>query len=77
MGYLFGLVVVVQTILHYLGWLGIVLGIIAIVCGNSARGTELLVGGFSFLVVKYLLGFLFVCVGLRIAGPKTGEDKVE
>ena len=49
----------IQTIIHYLGWLGIILGIIALVFGNSTRGTELLIGGVVLLFLKYLIGFIY------------------
>jgi len=48
----------VQTILHYLGWLGVVLGIVAFGFGNHARGTELLIGGAGMIVAKYVLSAL-------------------
>lgn len=56
---IFGAALFAQTILHYLGLLGIFLGILAFLFGNTSRGTELLIGGFSFIVLKYITGFLF------------------
>lgn len=41
----FGPVAVVQMILHYLGWIGIVLGVVAFVFGNRGRAYDLLLGG--------------------------------
>ena len=66
MKYLFALVTVVQTILHYLGWLGILLGFAALLVGNTPRGTELVVGGVSFIVLKYVVGVLFLAVRLSV-----------
>jgi len=57
-GCLVGVLAVVQVILHYLGIIGIILGIIAFIVGNNARGTELLIGGVGFIVLKYVLGFI-------------------
>lgn len=74
MGCLFGFVVVVQTILHYLGWIGILLGLVALLFGNIHRGIELLVGGISFIVLKYIIGILFMWLfGSR--GPRTVRRK--
>jgi hypothetical protein len=49
----------VQMVLHYLGWLGVILGIVAFVFGNRDRALELAVGGFGFIVLKYILGAFF------------------
>ena len=54
------LIAIIQFILHYLGVIGIVLGIVAIIFSNTSRGVELLIGGFSFLVIKYLIGFIYL-----------------
>jgi len=54
------LIAIIQFILHYLGVIGIVLGIFAIIFSNTPRGVELLIGGFSFLVIKYLIGFIYL-----------------
>lgn len=69
MGVLFGLVVVVQTLLHYLGWLGVILGVVAFVFGNRERGVELLVGGLSMVAVKYVIGFVFLALS-RLLGKR-------
>ncbi|MBL7016857.1 MAG: hypothetical protein ISR84_04790 [Kiritimatiellales bacterium] len=57
-GCLVGVLAVVQVILHYLGIIGIILGIVAFIAGNTPRGTELLIGGVGFIVLKYVLGFI-------------------
>ncbi len=57
-GCLMGVLAIVQVILHYLGIIGIILGIVAFIVGNNARGTELLIGGVGFIVLKYVLGFI-------------------
>jgi hydrogenase-4 membrane subunit HyfE len=64
-GVLFGLTAVVQTVLHYLGLLGVLLGIVAFVAGNSDRGVELLVGGAVLLVLKYVIGVPVVLMMAR------------
>ena len=65
-----GIVAIVQFILHYLGWGGIILGVIAFLFGNTGRGTELLVGGVGFILLKYLIGFVFVVL-LKIGRGKS------
>lgn len=57
-----GVVAIVQFILHYLGWLGVVLGVIALVFGNVQRASELIVGGLGMIAVKYLIGLVFVAL---------------
>lgn len=57
---------IVQMVLHYLGWLGVILGIVAFIFGNRDRALELALGGFGFIVLKYILGFVFLGLfGLR------------
>jgi hypothetical protein len=60
----FGVIAVVQLVLHYLGVLGIVLAVVALLFRNTERGLELLVGGVAFIVLKYVIGF--VCVFLPL-----------
>jgi hydrogenase-4 membrane subunit HyfE len=58
-------IAIIQAILHYLGWIGIILGIIAFMFGNKIRGQELLLGGISFIVLKYIIGIIyFVAIGV-------------
>ncbi len=71
MGVLFGLVAVVQMILHYLGWLGVILCVVAFVFGNRERGVELLVGGLSMVALKYVIGFVFLSLS-RLLGRRGG-----
>jgi len=33
----------------------LILGVVAILVGNTARGTELVIGGIGFMVMKYIL----------------------
>ncbi len=68
---MYSFIVILQAIFHYLGIAGIGLGIIAFLFGNSARGRDLLIGGVSFIVLKYILGFIFVSyLSLRKKGKK-------
>ena len=61
-----GVLAVVQLILHYLGWLGVILGVVAFVFGNRDRALELVIGGFGFIALKFVLGFIFIGLfGLR------------
>jgi hydrogenase-4 membrane subunit HyfE len=66
----------VQTILHYLGWLGMLLGVVALLFGSTQRGTELLVGGISFIVLKYMVGVAFHVI-VRLVAPKEGAEQIE
>jgi hypothetical protein len=66
----FGLVAVVQLILHYLGWIAIILGVVAFIAGNRGRAYDLLLGGAIFIVIKYVIGFIFVV----IARPSRERD---
>jgi len=65
----YGLVAVVQLILHYLGWLGILLGVAAFVFGNRGRAYDLLLGGAIFIVIKYVIGFIFVAIARPSRAP--------
>jgi hypothetical protein len=71
---LVGVLAVVQVILHYLGIIGIILGIVAFIAGNNPRGTELLIGGVGFIVLKYVLGFIVMGL-LSLILPKTADSK--
>lgn len=73
MGVLFGIVAVIQFLLHYLGWGVALLGVVALVFGNVPRGVELLGSGVGFLFLKYLIGFVF----LTIVGWLSKEKKTE
>ena len=53
-------VAVIQFVLHYLGWIGILLGVVAFVFGNTSRGVELVVGGLGCLILKYVIGFIYL-----------------
>lgn len=53
------IIAIIQTILHYLGWIGIILGTIAFLFGNKVRAQELLIGGISFVVLKYVIGIVY------------------
>lgn len=55
-----GLIAIIQFILHYLGIIGVVLGVIAIIFSNTSRGIELLISGIVFLIIKYLIGFAYL-----------------
>jgi hypothetical protein len=68
----FGVLAVVQLILHCLGILGILLGLLALLFGNTERGLELIVGGVSFIVLKYVLGFVCIALG-RLLGFRRNE----
>lgn len=68
-----GIIAIVQFVLHYLGWAGIAFGAVAYLFGNSGRGSELLIGGISFIVLKYLIGFIYL--GLRGKGSK--EERIQ
>ncbi len=72
----FGVVAVVQLILHYLGVLGILLGLLALLFRNTERGLELIVGGVLFIVLKYAIGVVcavLVPVCARLLGGRGDE----
>ena len=56
------IIAILQTILHYLGIAGIILGIVAYLFGNRSRSTELLIGGIAFIVLKYGIGIIYLIV---------------
>jgi len=66
------IIVIVQTVLHYLGIAGIILGIVAYLFGNSDRGTELLIGGIVFIVLKYVIGIIYLILA-RVSGTLKKE----
>lgn len=51
-----GVVVIVRRILTYLGWNGVVLGVIALVFGSTRSASALAIGGMEFIALSYLLG---------------------
>lgn len=57
---MFAATAIVQLMLHYLGWLGIILGVVAFVLGNRDRALDLIIGGFGFIILKYVIGLIFV-----------------
>ena len=59
---MYGIVAIIQLILHYLGWAGIIFGIIAYLFGNHIRGSELFISGISFIVIKYVIGFIYLLI---------------
>ncbi len=59
-------ITITQAILHYLGLAGIILGIIAYLFGNKVRGQELLLGGISFIVLKYIIGIIYTSIMMVI-----------
>lgn len=56
---LFVIVAVIQTILHYLGLLGILMGVIVLIFVSKANGISILIGGISLIILKYFLGIIF------------------
>ncbi len=69
-------IAVVQFVLHYLGWIGIVLGAVALLFGNGHRGVQLLIGGFSFIVLKYAIGVVFL-TPIHIAAARKAKQENE
>lgn len=64
--FLYACIVILQLGLHYLGLIAIILGAVAFVFQNFDRGTELIVSGIGFLVLKYVIGIVYITV-LKIA----------
>jgi hypothetical protein len=67
-------VALIQMILHYLGVIGIFLGIIACLFGNFSRGFELIIGGAVFIGIKYLIGMIFVLLAKILGRPKKTDN---
>ena len=61
------IIAILQAILHYLGIAGIILGIIAYLFGNKTRSWELLIGGICFIVLKYIVGIIYLSVKMIMA----------
>ena len=71
-----GIIMVIQFALHYLGIAGILLGIIAFLFKNYVRGKELIIGGIILIVLKFIIGFIFIGVlGLATKGDKQLEKQ--
>ena len=60
MRFVHGFIAIIQFILHYLALAGIILGVIALLVGNTERGWTLVVGGVSFMALKYIIGFVYI-----------------
>lgn len=69
------IVVILQFILHVVGFIAILAGIVAFVFGNSGRGKELLIGGICWLVIKYAIG-AFYLLGLKLAGSGKSAEEI-
>lgn len=54
------IVALVQFVLHFLGYLALLGALLTFLVGNTHRAGELFLGGVSFIVLKYVLGFIFV-----------------
>lgn len=68
------IIAIIQFILHYLGLAGIILGIIALIFGNTGRGIELVIGGAFFIILKYIIGFICVPIVAYLAKRKTNLE---
>ena len=51
-------------------------GVVAFLFGNTQRGTELLVGWASFIVLKYIVGLFFPLI-VRVVAPEEDTEKVK
>ncbi len=61
------LVAFIQTVLHYLAWLGFILAGVVLIFGNVDRAKELAIGAIGFFVLKYLIGLIyFLAVGKKL-----------
>lgn len=75
MALMFGVVAIAQLILHCLGWGGILLGILAILVGNTGRGFELVLGGVGFIALKYVIGFAFFSLAGALGAGSEPSDR--
>ena len=81
MGCLFGILAVVQMVMHYVALLMMIGGVGTFLLGNAARGKSLFLWGLGVMIAKYLLGGLVIdgasLFGLRPSGPggETSDDE--
>ncbi|MEM1133931.1 MAG: hypothetical protein AAGH53_13445 [Pseudomonadota bacterium] len=61
------IIALIQFGLHLLGWIALVLGLMALGFQNFERGIELVLSGAGYLLIKYLLGIV-LAFGLHLAG---------
>jgi len=54
------IIIVIQTILHYLGIIAMILSIPCYIVKNFNRGNELLIGGVCWIILKYLIGAIYL-----------------
>ena len=59
------IIAVIQAILHYLAILGIIAGGIVLIFGNIGKGWELIIGGASLFILKYVIGIVFIFILMR------------
>lgn len=55
----------IQFILHYLSLIGIIGGALAFLASNSGRAFQLILGGIGLMILKYILGFIFVPILMK------------
>lgn len=71
------LVALVQLTLHYLGWLGIILGVVVFLFGNRERALELAIGGFGLILLKYVIGLVYVGISRLQKGDPENPPRSE
>jgi hypothetical protein len=64
----------VLSIIHVLGWAGVVIGIAIFLFGDRARGTELMISGVGFIAAKYIAALIFLLL-FKPAGNPPGESR--
>lgn len=66
----------IQFVLHYLALIGIIGGIIAFLFSNTERAIQLIVGGVCIMILKYVLGFIFVPILLNKSFKDVIKDNI-
>jgi uncharacterized membrane protein len=64
LGLIFHLAAIVSIALHYLGWLGIGAGILALVLGYGDWGIKLILVGMASLVARWFITLLFMGIAV-------------
>ena len=54
------IIAILQMVMHYLGIIALALGLVAYLFGNNSRGSELLLSGLTLIILKYVLGMIYL-----------------
>ncbi len=68
-------VAIVQFILHYLGIITFILGIIAFAFGNLGRAKELAIAGISWFILKYVIGAVYLLILNLVSSSRSTKER--